>query len=374
MEEMLSTIEVCGRELTVRTWEPSSADALSVFPCEGEYPVYNDDVYDLMNEDPSCCETYGEAISQLVRDRVVLDIGTGRDANWAIESAQAGARKVYAIEVIPEWAEAARRSVKEEGWEDVITVLTGASTDLVLPEQVDVCISEIIGSIGGSEGAAASILDAKARFMGNAGISIPHRCTTLVAGASLSSTYPHGIAFDLEGLDMVRDIFNTVGYPFDVRLCLDGETAEGVRRATRDSLVTDVGDAEDLRFNTGLVDSGEDHLRLTVTRADLLTGLVLWPRLQVIDGGPVIDSLHQETGWSPCYAPLFTDGVAVQPGDVLDLRFRWQLSDDGRHPDYAVTGSIERAGRPRAPFTWNSPHHAADFRSSAIYQWLFPVG
>lgn len=372
MEESLSVIDVCGREITVRTGEPSPTDALSVYPCEGEYPVYNDDIYDLMNEDPSCGDGYDQAIAQLVRDRVVLDIGTGRDANWALGAAEAGARKVYAIEVIPEWAEAAKKCVQQEGFEDVITVLTGASTDLALPEKVDVCISEIIGSIGGSEGAAASILDARARFMGNTGISIPHRCTTLVAGASLSWAYPRGIAFDVDSLDMVREIFNAIGYPFDVRLCLDGETAQEVRTGVAESLITDVGDAEDLRFNSGLSDSGEDHLRLTVSRADLLTGLVLWPRLEVIAGGPVIDSLRQETGWSPCYAPLFTEGVAVAPGDVLDVRFRWSLSDDGRHPDYAVTGRIERAGAPSTLFSWKSPHHAAGFRSSAIYEWLFP--
>lgn len=365
LDKAFSIVEVGESTVIVRIGRSVLPGGIAIFPCEGEYPVYDDLTYDVMNEDTWCDEAYVEAIWKTVENRSVLDIGTGRDANWAIEAVRAGARKVYAVEVLPEWAEAARKAVKEAGLSESITVITGCSTEITLPEKVDVCVSEIIGSIGGSEGAAASIQDARLRFMADSGICIPHRCTTGIAGASLEKHYPDGIALDPEGVDMVGDIFTAVGHPFDLRLSLEGSVA--------DVLVTDIAEVEELRFDAILPTAGEDHVRLNVTHGERLTGLVLWPRLQAMRDGMYVDPLRQETtGWLPVYAPLFPDWTDVRAGDVVDVTFRWKLSDDLRHPDYYISGTVERAGRPDVPFEWNSPHHSSEFRSSDTYRWLFP--
>ncbi|MCX4824569.1 50S ribosomal protein L11 methyltransferase [Streptomyces sp. NBC_01142] len=363
-DEELTTVQIGARDIALRTGYSVREKGIGIFPSEGEYPVYNDDTYDAMNDDMWCDAAYMEAITRYVPGRIVLDIGTGRDANWAVAAARAGAKKVYAVEVLPEWAQAAAKTVEEAGLSDTITVLTCSSTDVQLPEKIDVCVSEIIGTIGGSEGAASSIRDARQRFMENTGISIPHRCTTGIAGASLAAHFPDGIVLDPDGVETVERIFAAVGHPFDVRLSLDGPVQE--------TLVTETSEVEELAFNGDLSTEGEDRISLTVTRDDRLTGLVLWPLLLARKDGVALDAIRMDTSWLPLYAPLFLGGVAVRRGDVLEAVFRRQLSDDLRHPDYHITGTVRREGRDDIPFEWRSPHHAPAFRTDDAYRWLFP--
>jgi hypothetical protein len=94
---------------------------------------------------------------------------------------------VYAIEANAVAAELARRTVKTSGYADVITVLEGLSTDIILPEKVDVVIAEIIGSVSTEEGVLASIRDAHSRHVKHPGAEsswIPHRIQTLAAPSS----------------------------------------------------------------------------------------------------------------------------------------------------------------------------------------------
>lgn len=363
-DEEPTTLRIGTRDIALRTGYSVQEKKIAIYPSEGEYPVYHDGTYDVMNNDLWCDAAYVEAIERHAPGRTVLDIGTGRDANWAIEAAEAGAKKVYAIEVLPEWAEAAAKTVEEAGLSDTITVLTGCSTDLQLPEKIEMCVSEIIGTIGGSEGAAASVRDARQRFMDDTGIAIPHRCTTGIAGASLAAHFPDGIMLHPNGVETFQRIFAAVGHPFDVRLSLEGPVHQ--------TLVTDRSEVEELAFNGDLSTEGEDHVSLTVTRDELLTGLVLWPVIEAREGGVALDAMRMDTAWLPLYAPLSLGGVEVRRGDVIEVVFRRQLSDDLRHPDYHITGTIRREGRDDVPFEWRSAHHAPAFRTDETYRWLFP--
>ncbi|KAK2973635.1 hypothetical protein RJ640_029627, partial [Escallonia rubra] len=65
--------------------------------------------------------------------KTVLDVGTGSGI-LAIWSAQAGARKVYAVEAT-KMAEHARQLVKANKLEDVVEVIEGSIEDVTLPEK-----------------------------------------------------------------------------------------------------------------------------------------------------------------------------------------------------------------------------------------------
>ncbi|GAA2362499.1 hypothetical protein [Dactylosporangium salmoneum] len=107
---------------------------------------------------------YREAISSSVRGKVALDIGTGRDALWAIQTARAGAQHVFAVEQQPDTAGQARRAIAEAGLTDRVTVIQGRSTDIELPESAQVCISEIVGNIASAEGVIIALADARRRL------------------------------------------------------------------------------------------------------------------------------------------------------------------------------------------------------------------
>ena len=78
---------------------------------------------------------------------VPQDVGTGALALLALLAARAGAKHVYAIEANPDAAAAARALVAAEGFADVVTIVEGYSTDVTLPEKVDLLLHEIIGEV-----------------------------------------------------------------------------------------------------------------------------------------------------------------------------------------------------------------------------------
>ncbi|PIN11343.1 Histone-arginine N-methyltransferase [Handroanthus impetiginosus] len=65
--------------------------------------------------------------------KTVLDVGTGSGI-LAIWSAQAGARKVYAVEAT-KMAEHARALVKANKLQDVVEVIEGSMEEVTLPEK-----------------------------------------------------------------------------------------------------------------------------------------------------------------------------------------------------------------------------------------------
>ena len=67
------------------------------------------------------------------KDKVVMDVGTGSGI-LAVWAAQAGARRVYAIEYT-DMANHARRVVQSNGVDHIVTVIQGAVEEVVLPEE-----------------------------------------------------------------------------------------------------------------------------------------------------------------------------------------------------------------------------------------------
>ena len=59
------------------------------------YPVW---MYELMETDDNRNQPYRETIREVVAGKVVLELGAGRKALWAVCCAEAGAGKVYAVE------------------------------------------------------------------------------------------------------------------------------------------------------------------------------------------------------------------------------------------------------------------------------------
>ncbi len=91
----------------------------------------------------------------------MLDLGTGPFCVLALIAATAGAKKVYAVEANPEAARRAKAFIAKcedpnASRRDVdglvplkpglIEVIEGFSTELTLPEKVDLCVFEICGS------------------------------------------------------------------------------------------------------------------------------------------------------------------------------------------------------------------------------------
>nr|KYP54986.1 putative protein arginine N-methyltransferase 4.2 [Cajanus cajan] len=103
--------------------------------------------------------------------KTVLDVGTGSGI-LAIWSAQAGARKVYAVEAT-KMSEHARALVKANNLQDIVEVIEGSMEDVTLPEKVDVIISEWMGYFLLRESMFDSVIHARDHWLKPTGVMYP---------------------------------------------------------------------------------------------------------------------------------------------------------------------------------------------------------
>ncbi|PKR60139.1 50S ribosomal protein L11 methyltransferase [Thalassospira lohafexi] len=139
-----------------------------------------------MLQDNQRMQAYRIAIEKLVTpDSVVADVGTGMGV-LTLFAARAGAKKVYAIERVPEAAELARQNIAANGYSDTIEVVVGDAETIRLPEKVDILVTETMGTIGVDE----QIQKLAGTFARNNlkldGVAIPNTVHAMIAPSDFS--------------------------------------------------------------------------------------------------------------------------------------------------------------------------------------------
>ncbi|EFL37245.1 class I SAM-dependent methyltransferase [Streptomyces griseoflavus] len=361
-------IENPGHTVSVRVDPGTERECRpALWPSVGEYPIYDPFLYTTMTTDDERTRRFRAALARLAPDRRILDIGTGQDLLWAREGVQAGARHAVAIEVIEDAFHKAAANLSTLAFPDRITLLLGESTSLRFAPRADVCVAEIIGSLAGAEGAAAVLADARTRLMEPGGIAVPHRAVTLAAAVRLSDLLPdQPVAFAEAALPYLRSIFDWHGGLFDVRLRVENPPV--------DALLSEGAPAEVLDFNGDLQTQQSTTTRLVITRPGLVDGVLTWLNLWCLPDEEPLDALRMQTNWATIYLPLFDRPWPVEPGNVLELTFAANLSDDRVYPDYQLRAVLHTADGQQYRGSLVSPHHGGAFRSHAIYRHLFPTG
>jgi len=334
---------------------------LEIWPSVAEYFVYDDLIYYALTNDERRNEKYRAAINRSVKDKVVVDIGTGKDAILARFCIEAGAKKVYAIETLDESYQQARVCIKKLGLEDRIVLLHGDAMTVELPEKAHVCVSEIVGSIGGSEGAALLLKEAR-RFLVDGGLMIPGSSTTRIAAVCLPDELLRNPAFNEVSGNYVKKIFDQIGYQFDMRLCLKGLGPS--------DLISNVDVFEQLDFNDQLSTEFSHEVRFTIDRKSRLDGFLLWLNLETI-AGESLDILKEAHAWLPVYFPVFSPGIDVDEGDRLLATCSGWLSSNNVNPDYRIYGKLLKRTGEVVDFDFTSSHHGKAFRANGFYRKLF---
>lgn len=320
---------------------------LEWWPSISEFLVYDDIAYHAMTSDERRNRSYRAAIDAAVPGKVVLEVGTGPEALLARFCIEAGAKKVYAVELLEETFLKAQAKVRALGLEDRIEVIHADATQVDLPELAEVCVSEIVGAIGNSEG-AATILNAVRRLLTPDAKWIPERSRTLIAPVELPDSLRSRKGFGDLQASYVEKIFADFGYPFDLRLCARGLDYGALLAAPQPF--------EDFDYRQPVDPAFVRPAGFDITRKGRVDGFLVWLTLDC-GAGPVLDILEHEHCWLPVFFPLGTDGQDVSPGDRIDAQCAATLCEDGLHTDYRVTGRIGDRD-----FTHTSPHHAKSFR------------
>jgi amino acid adenylation domain-containing protein/non-ribosomal peptide synthase protein (TIGR01720 family) len=329
------------------------------WPSVGEYSVYDELLYYAMTNDHQRNRAYQVAINRFVPGKTVLDIGTGPDALLARFCVEAGAAKVYALERQPGAYNRAKQLLEGTGLNDRITLIHGDSACVDLPEQVDVCVSEIIGTIGSSEG-VVPILNNARRFLKPQGIMIPERCVTRIAAVSLpEELVAHPRLNDLPK-HYVEKIFASFGHPFDLRMCLKNISAP--------NLVSDSAIFEQLKFDDYVAEAGSSEIQLTIKKTSTLHGFLLWINLYPVEG-ELIDSLSGYYSWLPVFLPVLYS-VEVVEGDVIRAKCDRRPGEHGQEPDYEINGILLRRNGQEIPFACRSLFRSNSYRQTSFYDSL----
>lgn len=272
--------------------------------------MYSVAIHGMMIADRVRTEAYARALRESVTsESVVLDLGTGTGF-FAILACRFGARKVFAIEP-DEIIHLASRLAHDNGVADRIEFIQKLSTDIELPEPVDMIVSDLRGVVPLFNGHIPSIVDARRRLLRSGGVLIPRRDTIWVAVASAPEVYrrvagPSGEhAYGVE-LSALRDML--------VRTPRKG-------MVTPEELVTEPLRWTILDYATIEEANVRGTLEWTISRDIVAHGLVQWFDSELTESvGFSTAPWEPEMIYGRGFLPWSSE-VALEPGDkvVIDL-------------------------------------------------------
>ena len=295
------------------------------------YPAW---IYEVMETDEVRNQAYRKAIRDAVANKVVLELGTGRKALWATTCAQAGARKVYAIEANPKSFSSSLKYLRDNGVQKV-ELIYGFSDRVEVPERCEVLVHDLIGSIGSSEGMVPFIEDVKRRMLTPDALHIPRRCTTyailtedpkLRFRETLFSYCARGFK-RFESLSFVRFF----GFP-------------------RSAVLSEPQVFEDIVFTAAPDLLARHELRFEVLRDGRLRGICFFIRL-FLDESNCVDTWEHRTNWFIPYVRL-KEPTAVKKGDLIDVSVSADIAENPRY-SLRFTHTQGRLTREIGSYAWS---------------------
>ena len=271
---------------------------------------YSTSGHGAMLADAARVDAYARAIGKCVRPGdAVLEIGTGTGL-FAMLAARAGARRVYAIEA-DDVIEVARANAAANGLAQSIEFIHALSTEVDLPERVDVIVSDLRGVLPLYEHHFASIADARARFLAPGGRLVPREDRVMAACVEAPELHAriaapwtvdtHGVRMDA-GRDLVLNDWHRASFNA-------GEILTGAACCATFDYPT-------------LVDPGmKARVRLRANRGGIAHGLALWFDATLAEGVELSGAPGAE-GRATIYGHVFLPwprAVAIASGDEIEV-------------------------------------------------------
>ena len=188
--------------------------------------MYSITDFGAMINDKVRMKAYELALREIIEPgTVVADLGTGTGI-FALLACKFGAKRVYAFEPNPA-IQVARDIAQANDFAERITFYQKLSTEVCLPEQVDLIVSDLRGVLPLQGLHIPSVIDARERFLKPHGWLIPLRDTLYIAGLEAEDLYS----------ELIKP-WNENTYVLDMRAGLKYATSSwGKGRAHEDQLL-----------------------------------------------------------------------------------------------------------------------------------------
>lgn len=277
------------------------------------YNDYSIASYGSMINDERRTGPFVDALRAAVRPgSVVLDIGTGTGF-FAFMACRFGAVRVYAIEPDRNALAVAKACAKGIPGSERITWIEGLSTEIDLPERVDVVVGDLHGTLPFFKGNIESMADAGKRHLKPGGRMIPARDVLYMVPADAPAEYAkiekpwRENAYGLDLSPAAPHVFNVWG-----RARTEPALPEQLLSATKrwGEVVYPTGETRDL----------DSTVEWEIERAGILHGLYVWFDGDLGDGigysnAPTLPELVYGRAFFP-----FERATEVVPGDSVQTR------------------------------------------------------
>ncbi len=171
---------------------------------------------------------YQRALIETVKNKVVLDIGTGSGI-LALLAAKEGAKHVYAIERNPMMAEIARVNIKASVWKHKITLIESDFSEVKNLPLIEVVVHEIFGTDPLGENILSTIKHSK-RFISQQTVFVPNKVTYLVRAIHKKALIKPCFSYDdiqLPGLKWIESLPLSPPVLLQKQIRLEGKVLEG---------------------------------------------------------------------------------------------------------------------------------------------------
>ncbi len=279
---------------------------------------------DLLN-DRQRIENFRQALDALIKpDTVVAEIGSAF-GTYSFFAVRAGAKKVYAIEMNDVFY-IGRELARRNDLDDRIEFIHGRSTEINLPEKVDLLIMEDYNPFFFYKGLTEVIRDARQRFLKPDGRFIPARLTLFLAPFECESWYAElncfrdeqDRLFDLDWSYTTDLVFNRTYYA-DYR-------PKKLLTAPFEIKTIDLKNDRSFPFQI--------RTEITATQDGALHGLLGWwdcwfTESQYFSNAPCAG----QSSWGQLIFP-FRQPISIRRGDRMEITLRVLESQSGGMIDY----------------------------------------
>ena len=292
------------------------------FPLSEDILAWDEDFHELMLRDHIRMTAYEAAIKERVKPGMaVLDLGTGTGilALWAL---QAGARKVYSIDVNPNRIPQALGRIENAGYKDQFQIYNALSYNVALPERVDVVVSETLGNLGDNEDMCRILNDAYTRFLKPRGFMLPSKVTTSLVPVSSECAHTQIAMKRFKGINYsykLNDLLHKLKISNQFNLYYDAILPKSTYLSIPQSVRTFYFNGRDapeyqIKRNFQIIQPGKFTGFKGSFSADLSE------RVDLDISGDDISKRITSDCWKHCYLPI-ENTIDVQRGDDISLTY-----------------------------------------------------